>query len=102
MVERVPSTKPDKSTGGLDPMLTKREVADTLRVDPATVDRERKHNPKFPEPTWITDKTPRWFRSQIINYLASRPKGGISPDWTKTRASDPPHKLKTAHKSGRR
>jgi predicted DNA-binding transcriptional regulator AlpA len=90
-----PRNAPSQSE--IDPLqlIDKQGVADLLSLNPATVDRMRKSNPDFPQPFWITDKTPRWHRKDIQNYIASRQQGGISPDWTK-------HRTGTPRKSSRR
>ena len=67
----------------VDPLalLTKRQLAELLAVDPWTIDRWRKGDPDFPEPIWLSGTTPRWKRVAIDHWLATRQHGGISPDW---------------------
>jgi predicted DNA-binding transcriptional regulator AlpA len=59
-------------------MLGKQQLAELLQVNPWTVDRWRRENPDFPEPIWISDITPRWRRSAIESWLATRRKGGLA------------------------
>jgi len=81
-------TSDDAATGTsiTDPLalITKRELAHLLAVDPWTVDRWRKSDPSFPEPIWLSGSTPRWKRLDIERWLASRETGGTSPDWNRT------------------
>ena len=67
----------------VDPLalLTKRQLAKLLAVDPWTIDRWRKGDPDFPEPIWLSGTTPRWKRVAIHHWLATRQRGGTSPDW---------------------
>lgn len=62
-------------------MLSKQGVADYLSVNPWTIDRWRKTDPTFPAPFWMNDRTPRWLPTDIRQWLASRPRGGIAPEW---------------------
>src|SRR5262245_9247202 len=61
-------------------MLSKRQLAELLAVDPWTIDRWR-NNPDFPAPIWISASTPRWRRKDIEAWIASRHRGGVAPDW---------------------
>jgi predicted DNA-binding transcriptional regulator AlpA len=67
----------------VDPLalLTKKQLAELLAVDPWTIDRWRKGDPDFPEPIWLSGTTPRWKRVAIDHWLATRQRGGTSPDW---------------------
>jgi predicted DNA-binding transcriptional regulator AlpA len=83
------STTPATSATSIDPlsMLSKQQLAELLGVDPWTVDRWRRpseatYDPSFPEPIWISNATPRWRRSEIEHWLATRQRGGLSPSWT--------------------
>jgi predicted DNA-binding transcriptional regulator AlpA len=68
---------------GIDPLslLTKRQLAELLQINPWTIDRHRKSDPDFPAPVWISGTTPRWRRQDIESWLATRPRGGRSPDY---------------------
>jgi predicted DNA-binding transcriptional regulator AlpA len=66
-------------------LLTKREVAELLRLNPWSVDRLRRTDPAFPECVWISGTSPRWRLSDIESWLSSRPTGGTSPDWRQRR-----------------
>lgn len=67
----------------IDPLtlVTKQQLASLLAVDAWTIDRWRKSDPDFPQPVWISGTTPRWPRVEIDRWLASRQRGGTSPDW---------------------
>jgi predicted DNA-binding transcriptional regulator AlpA len=67
-------------------LLTKQQLAELLKVDAWTIDRwrKRKSDPDFPEPIWISGTTPRWRRVDIERWLATRQRGGVSPDWTQS------------------
>ena len=65
-------------------LLTKRELAMLLGVNAWTLDRWRKQDSGFPKPIWISDTTPRWPRGEIAAWYASRQRGGVSPDWTRS------------------
>jgi predicted DNA-binding transcriptional regulator AlpA len=62
-------------------LLTKRDVASLLRLNPWSVDRLRRTDTTFPECVWISGTSPRWRVSDIEQWLSSRPTGGTSPDW---------------------
>ena len=78
-----------KANAASDPLalIGKQDLAALLDVDPWTVDRWRRpdedtYDPTFPEPIWISGATPRWRRVEIEAWLADRPHGGLSPNWT--------------------
>jgi predicted DNA-binding transcriptional regulator AlpA len=62
-------------------LLTKRDLAALLNVNVWSIDRWRKTDPNFPSPVWISGTTPRWRRIEIENWIATRPRGGRSPDF---------------------
>jgi|SRR6516162_9519443 predicted DNA-binding transcriptional regulator AlpA len=67
-------------------LLSKQQVAALLGINVYSVDRMRKpdaatYDPTFPPPIWIGRSTARWKRVDIAAWLASRPHGGLSPDW---------------------
>ena len=61
-------------------LMTKRELANLLAVDPWTIDRWRKSD-DFPVPVWLSGTTPRWRRADIETWLATRQQGGRAPDY---------------------
>jgi predicted DNA-binding transcriptional regulator AlpA len=65
-------------------LLTKRNLAELLAVNPWTLDRWRKRDSDFPDPLWISGTTPRWRRTDVERWLESRPKGGLSPEWNRS------------------
>jgi predicted DNA-binding transcriptional regulator AlpA len=65
-------------------LLSKRALASLLAINPWTLDRFRKSDPDFPEPIWISGTTPRWRKVEVERWLATRQKGGVSPDWTQS------------------
>jgi predicted DNA-binding transcriptional regulator AlpA len=82
------ASTPATATITTDPLslLSKQALAELLGVDPWTIDRWRRpdeptHIPDFPEPLWISGATPRWRRVEVEQWLASRPHGGLSPNW---------------------
>ena len=54
--------------------LSKREVGDLLAVSENTVDNYRKKFPDFPEPFFLGVSTLRWKRSEIQQWMDSRPR----------------------------
>jgi predicted DNA-binding transcriptional regulator AlpA len=88
-------TKPDTDA---DELLSKQQFASFLGLNPWTIDRLRKTIPNFPEPIWVTDKSPRWKKSEVQAYLDSRQRGGVSPEY-ENRAK--PRDRKTSSKSNR-
>src|SRR5262245_23185346 len=77
---------PPETTGrrlSADPLalLSKKQLAELLSIDPWTVDRWRKSDPTFPPPVWLSNTTPRWRRADIERWLATRKKGGRAPSW---------------------
>jgi predicted DNA-binding transcriptional regulator AlpA len=64
-------------------LLSKKQVADLLAVNPFTIDRWRRTDATFPEPLWVTPTTCRWRRTDIQAWLNARPAGGRSPAWDK-------------------
>jgi predicted DNA-binding transcriptional regulator AlpA len=62
-------------------MVGKGTLAQLLDVDPFTIDRWRRDDPTFPPPLWVSGSTPRWKRIDIEQWVASRPAGGLSPNW---------------------
>lgn len=66
-------------------MIGKKELAQLLSVNPWTIDRWRKRDRSFPSPVWISDTTPRWYQRDIEQWLASRARGGVAPDWLRSK-----------------
>jgi predicted DNA-binding transcriptional regulator AlpA len=66
-----------------DVFLSKREVAELIGMRPHTVDRMRK-DPEcdLPPPYWPNRQSPRWSRAEILTWMRSRPRGGVSPNAT--------------------
>ncbi len=62
--------------------LRKHALAERLGISVWTLDRLRK-NPAFPQPVWLNDATPIWSTDEVDAYLSSRPRGGVSPSWTR-------------------
>jgi predicted DNA-binding transcriptional regulator AlpA len=73
----------DGDSPATDPLalITKADLARLLNVTPWTLDRWRKADPSFPEVIWLSDSTPRWRRIDVEKWLASRQRGGTSPDF---------------------
>jgi len=71
----------------IDPLelMTKRELAEVLGVNPWTIDRWRDKRPDFPKPLWISASTLRWRRQEIERWLATRQRGGTSPAYREMR-----------------
>lgn len=69
-----------------DPLehMSQKEIAARLKVNTWTVNSIRKSDPTFPKPIWISDKTPRWSSADILNWMSSRPRGGLSPEWKRS------------------
>jgi hypothetical protein len=84
-----------------DPLqsLSKADVSKLLACSPWMVDRARKEADQrrqeaeengeqldpdelFPQCYWLTDNSPRWFRSDIQRWLQHRMRGGTAPGWT--------------------
>jgi predicted DNA-binding transcriptional regulator AlpA len=84
-MERVPlpPRKPalELATPRAPELLSKKALAFFLGVSPWTVDRWRQVDPGFPAPLWMSDTSPRWWRSEIEQWLASRPRGDLAPAW---------------------
>jgi predicted DNA-binding transcriptional regulator AlpA len=74
---------PPNSDAEASQLLSKRQLAEMLGVNPFSIDRWRRTDPTFPKPFWLTGTTPRWHHSDVAAWLASRQRGGISPDWVK-------------------
>jgi predicted DNA-binding transcriptional regulator AlpA len=72
-------------------LIGKFALADVLAVDKWTLDRWRKKDSSFPQPVWISGSTPRWKRTEIERWLATRPSGGRAPNWD----AKPSHKKKS-------
>lgn len=62
-------------------LISKRELAKLLAINSFTLDRWRKTNPDFPAPIWLTGTSPRWRRRDVELFIATRQRGGRSPDW---------------------
>lgn len=75
--------------------LRKHALAARLGISPWTLDRLRT-NPAFPQPTWINDSTPIWSVADVEAYLASRPRGGVSPSWTRPSTQKKKKKIRRA------
>jgi predicted DNA-binding transcriptional regulator AlpA len=82
---RIEATAATIVAAQLDPLalIDKQALARLLMIDPWTIDRWRKQHPDFPPPLWVTGTSPRWRRTEIETWLASRQRGGVSPDWNK-------------------
>jgi predicted DNA-binding transcriptional regulator AlpA len=65
-------------------MMSKKDIADRLKLDTWTVDHLRKTDPTFPPPIWLTDKSARWRSIDVLNWQAARPRGGLSPEWKRS------------------
>lgn len=62
--------------------ISKRQIAILGAVNPWTVDRWRRDPAlSFPVPRWFGDQTARWQLSEILEWLQSRPRETISPEW---------------------
>jgi len=70
-------------------LISKREFAALLNVNTWSVDRWRKTDPDFPSPIWISKSTPRWRRVDVETWLATRQRGGVSPEWQQSRSKGP-------------
>ena len=53
--------------------LSKRDLASLLKCHPRTISRSIESD-GFPRPYYITGNTPRWKRSEVDAWLASRPR----------------------------
>ena len=68
--------------------LTKRELAELLRLNTYTVSKIRRRDSTFPSPTWLSDSTPRWRRSEIDAWLLNRPRTPRSPKYDRDLSHD--------------
>jgi predicted DNA-binding transcriptional regulator AlpA len=69
-------------------MISKREVAALLSINAYTLDRWRRSRPDFPNPIWLSGTTLRWARRDIELFIATRQRGGRSPDWQQGRTAN--------------
>jgi predicted DNA-binding transcriptional regulator AlpA len=69
-----------------DPLeyMSQKDIAARVKIDPWTINHIRKTDPSFPQPVWLTDKSPRWRSVDILNWMSSRPRGGQSPEWKRS------------------
>jgi predicted DNA-binding transcriptional regulator AlpA len=78
-----PAPSPPDSSDRIS-MMSKKQLARLLSVNPWTIDRWRKSDASFPSPVWVTDTTPRWYCRDIERWLASKHQGGIAPEWRRS------------------
>jgi predicted DNA-binding transcriptional regulator AlpA len=67
-------------------LISKQQLSELLGISSYSIDRMRKpghptYDPSFPPVVWIGPSTARWRRTDIEAWLASRPHGGLAPDW---------------------
>jgi hypothetical protein len=66
-------------------LLSKKDLAQLLGITPWSLNQWRR-DPKIGLPAciWLSSTTPRWRRSDIETWLASRQRGGLAPSWSNT------------------
>jgi len=58
----------------MEKLLTSRQVADLLGVHPSTLSRLRTTG-DGPPVLWVTEKSPRYLRTDVLSWLKSRRSG---------------------------
>jgi predicted DNA-binding transcriptional regulator AlpA len=62
-----------------DVFVDKRGAAEIIGAKWWKIDRLRQDpTANFPEPFWLSTTTPRWSKSEVLEWMRQRPRGGVA------------------------
>lgn len=60
-------------------LLNTLEVCDFLGVNRSHLHVLRREDPTFPKPHYMSERRPRWFKSDLVEWIRSKPTSAPSP-----------------------